>query len=206
MAGHDKERDRGHDHRSNGSTVQAASAELARQGTEDLRRLSSFLGSTPVAPAILDDASALPQGDGGTRPAFAGSAERGEPDLIVLDASDILHDAFAVRRPGIDAEGEMSSWRSHLRLLLPHSSSAPHSTAGVSSDVAEVRDLGRIRLLRCNKVRTYHVCPHEIWKCACWVGLHRSWVHERRSVSCYRRARQEVCCSSRQSVSSAGAR
>src|SRR5215470_17436219 len=58
MAGHDKERDRGHDHRSNGSTVQAASAELARQGTEDLRRLSSFLGSTPVAPAILDDASA----------------------------------------------------------------------------------------------------------------------------------------------------
>src|SRR5215510_7807643 len=120
MAGHDKERDRGHDHRSNGSTVQAAGAELAQQGTEDLRRLSSFLGSTPVAPAILDDASALPQGDGGTRPAFAGSAERGEPDLIVLDASDILHDAFAVRRPGIDAEGEVSSKRrGHLRLLLP---------------------------------------------------------------------------------------
>src|SRR5215472_12373189 len=31
MAGHDKERDRGHDHRSNGSTVQAAGVELARQ-------------------------------------------------------------------------------------------------------------------------------------------------------------------------------
>src|SRR5262249_40928526 len=76
MAGHDKERDRGHDHRSNGSTVQAASAELARQGTEVLRRLSSFLGSTPVAPAILDDASALPQRDGSPRPAFAGGAER----------------------------------------------------------------------------------------------------------------------------------
>src|SRR5262252_2277373 len=28
-------------------------------------------------------------------------------------------------------------------------------------------------------------------------------VHERRSVSCYRRGRQEVCCSNRQSVSSA---
>src|SRR5215471_2512416 len=35
MAGRDKERDRGHAHRSNGSKpVQAASAELARQGTE----------------------------------------------------------------------------------------------------------------------------------------------------------------------------
>src|SRR5262249_6912325 len=109
MAGHDKERDRGHDHRSNGSTVQAAGAELAQQGTEDLRRLSSFLGSTPVAPAILDDASALPQGDGGTRPAFAGSAERGKRDLIVLDAGDVLHDAFAVRGPSIDAEGEVFS-------------------------------------------------------------------------------------------------
>src|SRR5215471_19058091 len=31
MAGHDKERDRGHDHPSNGSTVQAAGVELARQ-------------------------------------------------------------------------------------------------------------------------------------------------------------------------------
>src|SRR5215471_18880591 len=79
MAGHDKERDRGHDHRSNGSTVQAGGAELAQQGTEDPRRLSSFLGSTPVAPAILDDASALPQRDGGTGPALAGSAERRGP-------------------------------------------------------------------------------------------------------------------------------
>src|SRR5262252_6251488 len=86
MAGHDKERDRGHDHRSNGSTVQAASAELARQGTEDLRRLSSFLGSTPVAPAILDDASALPQRDGGTGPALAGSAERRGPPGSVPSA------------------------------------------------------------------------------------------------------------------------
>src|SRR6516162_1232133 len=120
MAGHDKERDRGHDHRSNGSTVQAAGAELAQQGTEDLRRLSSFLGSTPVAPAILDDASALPQGDGGTRPAFAGSAERGKRDLIVLDASDVLHDAFAVRYPSIDVEGKVSSQLAHLRPLLPH--------------------------------------------------------------------------------------
>ena len=34
----------------------------------------------------------------------------------------------------------------------------------------------------------------KIWKCACWVGLHRSWVHEGRSVSCYRRGRQDKKC------------
>jgi hypothetical protein len=33
----------------------------------------------------------------------------GERDLVVLDASDVLHDAFAVRGPRIDAEGEVSS-------------------------------------------------------------------------------------------------
>ena len=32
-----------------------------------------------------------------------------ECDLVVLDAGDMLHDAFAVRGPGIDAEGEMCS-------------------------------------------------------------------------------------------------
>jgi len=30
-----------------------------------------------------------------------------ERDLIVLDAGDVLHDAFAVRAPGIDAEGKV---------------------------------------------------------------------------------------------------
>src|SRR5262249_54392040 len=57
-----------------------------------------------------------PQGDGSTGPALTGGEEGGERDLIVLDASDVLHDAFAVRRPGIDAEGEVSSKRlGHLR-------------------------------------------------------------------------------------------
>src|SRR5215472_3643068 len=129
MAGHDKERDRGHDHRSNGSTVQAASAELARQGTGDLRRLSSFLGSTPVAPAILDDASALLQGDGGTGPAFTRRPIGGECDLIVFDACDVFDDAFTVGCPSIDAEGKVSSQRAHLRPLLPHSSSSRFTPA-----------------------------------------------------------------------------
>jgi hypothetical protein len=31
----------------------------------------------------------------------------GERNVIVLDAGDVLHDAFAVRCPGIDAEGEV---------------------------------------------------------------------------------------------------
>src|SRR5262249_5170223 len=43
-----------------------------------------------------------------------------ERDLIVLDASDMLYDAFAVRRPSIDAEGKVSSQRAHLRPLLLH--------------------------------------------------------------------------------------
>jgi hypothetical protein len=50
----------------------------------------------------------------------------------------------------------------------------------------------------CQCLTRDHVCPREIWKCDCWVGLHRSWVHERRSVSCYRRGRHEVRCSNRQ--------
>src|SRR5262249_6148316 len=57
----------------------------------------------------LDHSRALPQGDGGAGPAFAGGAVGGERNLVILDAGDVLHDAFAVRRPGIDAEGEVSS-------------------------------------------------------------------------------------------------
>src|SRR5215469_17029022 len=60
-------------------------------------------------PAVLDHSRTLPQGDGSPRPAFTRRAEGGERDLIVLDASDMLNDAFAVRGPGIDAEGEVSS-------------------------------------------------------------------------------------------------
>jgi len=61
------------------------------------------------APAVLDHSRALPQGDGRARPAFTRRAIGGECDLIVLDASDMLDNALAVRRPGIDAEGEVSS-------------------------------------------------------------------------------------------------
>ena len=60
-------------------------------------------------PAILDDARALAQRDGRARPALAGGAESGECDLIVLHAGDVFHDALAVRRPAVDAEGEVSS-------------------------------------------------------------------------------------------------
>ena len=35
----------------------------------------------------------------------------GERNPIVLDAGDVLNDAFAVRGPGIDAEGEVSPSR-----------------------------------------------------------------------------------------------
>jgi hypothetical protein len=57
--------------------------------------------------AILDYARALAQCDGRARPAFASGAEGDECKLIVLDAGDVLHDALAVRRSAVDAEGEM---------------------------------------------------------------------------------------------------
>src|SRR5262245_14170235 len=69
-----------------------------------------------LAPAVLDHSRTLPQGDRRTRPAFAGGAIGRERNLIVLDSRDVLHDALAVRRPGVDAEGEMGS-RGHLRPL-----------------------------------------------------------------------------------------
>src|SRR6516164_9772866 len=110
----------------------------------DIRRLDStsnfwtkgkpaallLTGHHAQAPAVLDHSRTLPQGDGGARPALAGSEKRGECDLVVLDASDVFHDAFAVRCPSIDAEGEVSSRRGHLRPLLLHSSSASRFTAG----------------------------------------------------------------------------
>jgi hypothetical protein len=40
----------------------------------------------------------LPQGNGDAGPTLAGGAIGGERNLIVLDAGDVLYDAFAVRR------------------------------------------------------------------------------------------------------------
>src|SRR6516164_5767910 len=62
MAGDDKERDRGHAHRSNGSKpVQAASAELTRQGTEacaSIRGSSARFGTVIVS--AMRQLSAVP--------------------------------------------------------------------------------------------------------------------------------------------------
>src|SRR5262252_6612322 len=68
--------------------------------------------------AILDDASASPQGDWRVRPAFTGGAVGRERNLIILDAGDVLHDAFAVRGPRIDAESKPSPECGHLRPLF----------------------------------------------------------------------------------------
>ena len=59
------------------------------------------------APAILEHSSTLAQRDGRTGPALDRGAVGGQRDLIILDAGDVLHDAFAVRRPGVDAEGKI---------------------------------------------------------------------------------------------------
>src|SRR5262249_60538646 len=65
------------------------------------------------APAVLDHSRTLPQGDGRAGPAFTRRAVGSECDLIVLDARDVLDNAFAVGCPGIDAEGKVSSQRAH---------------------------------------------------------------------------------------------
>src|SRR5262245_34796610 len=71
----------------------------------------------------------MPQGGRRAGPAFAGGSESSERNLIVLDACDVLHDAFAVGCPGIHAEGEMRPYL-HRHRFLPQSSSASRFTAG----------------------------------------------------------------------------
>jgi hypothetical protein len=64
--------------------------------------------------------------------ASAGGAVGGKCNLVVLDAGDMLDDAFAVKRPGIDTEGEVSPSRGYVGLFLPQSSSASRFTASAS--------------------------------------------------------------------------
>jgi len=58
-------------------------------------------------------------------PAFTRRAVGSECNLIVLDAGDVLHDAFAVRRPCIDAESKVSPECGHLRFLPSSVSRGP---------------------------------------------------------------------------------
>jgi hypothetical protein len=58
------------------------------------------------ASTVLDHLRTPPQGDGDAGPTLAGGAVGGERNMVVLDASDVLDDAFAVRSPCVDAEGE----------------------------------------------------------------------------------------------------
>jgi hypothetical protein len=46
------------------------------------------------AAAVLAHSRALPQGDGGARPALAGGAVGSECNLVILDAGNMLHDAW----------------------------------------------------------------------------------------------------------------
>ena len=75
-------------------------------------------------PAVLDHSRALPQGDGGARPAFAGGLVGRQRKFIIFNAGDVFHDALPVRSPCVDAEGEVISRCGHLHPPPPHSSSA----------------------------------------------------------------------------------
>jgi hypothetical protein len=63
--------------------------------------LASALGGGRLRPDILDGL------------AYADLTAGGERNLIVLDTGDVLNDGFAVRSPGINAEGEVSSRCGH---------------------------------------------------------------------------------------------
>jgi len=93
-------------------------AEASRQRSNPARVFCSIIVvhrlSQAQVPAILNHARALPQRDGHARPAFAGSAEGGERNLVIFDAGDMLHDGFAVERPGVNAKSEVRS-RCHLQ-------------------------------------------------------------------------------------------
>src|SRR5262249_22426027 len=80
----------------------------------------------------------LPQGDGRAGPAFTRRAVGSECNLIVLDACDVLDNAFAVGCPSIDAEGEVSSQSGHLRPLYP----IPTADAPDAGDEAERLKVG----------------------------------------------------------------
>jgi hypothetical protein len=88
--------------------------------------MPAFVGPGETqAPAVLDHAGVLPQRDRCVGPAFAGRAEGSEGNLVIFDAGDVLNDALAVRRPGVDAESEVTSRCGRLRPFLPHSAAHP---------------------------------------------------------------------------------
>jgi hypothetical protein len=85
---------------------------LARSSAaRDARGLRPLTPARPAprghaqAPAVLDHTRTLPQGDGSAGPTFTGGVVGGERNLVILDAGDVLDDAFPVSSPRIDAEG-----------------------------------------------------------------------------------------------------
>src|SRR5215471_5078161 len=125
----------------------------------------SVLGTSHHAkpPAVLDHSRTLPQGDGSTRPALAGGEEGGERDLIVLDAGNVLDDAFAVRCPSIDAEGKVSSQLAHLRPLLPHLLRTSRNS------------LGPLRSRRLRRCRSCSVADGSLRRSISWPAIARAF-------------------------------
>jgi hypothetical protein len=104
------------------------------------------------APAVLDHLRTPPQGDGDAGPTLAGGAVGGERNMVVLDASDVLDDAFAVRSPCVDAEGEVSSRCAQLTACF-YSSGEGRSGAPVRAPHEAVRARFRSRVC-CARART----------------------------------------------------
>ena len=92
-----------------------ASVQPSRQeaSSSSARRLVQPTLYYAQASAVLDHSITLPQGDGDAGPTLARGEIGGERNLVVLDAGNVLDDGFAVRRPGINAEREVSSRCGH---------------------------------------------------------------------------------------------
>src|SRR5262245_58711701 len=116
------------------------------------------------APAVLNHARTLPQGDRRTGPAFTGGAIGSECNLIVLDACDVLDNAFAVGCPGIDAEGKVSSQRAHLRPLLPHLLRTSRNS------------LGPLRSRRLRRCRSSSVADGSLRRSISWPAIARAFL------------------------------
>src|SRR5262249_34857843 len=122
-----------------------------RQGALLIKATGLLQGPAPIIhalrslwalSAVLDDSRSLPQGDIRARPSFAGCLIYGFGHSRVINVSDVLDDAVAIRIPAVDAIGEGSfrqcrsrlrpvgqgSNSTHLPFSLPESALGPEAS------------------------------------------------------------------------------
>src|SRR5215467_15496465 len=76
----------------------------------------------------------------------------------------MLHDAFAIGGPGIDAEGKVSSQLAHLRPLLPHLLRTSRNS------------LGPLRSRRLRRCRSCSVADGSLRRSISWPAIARAFA------------------------------